>query len=128
MHVSLAPVEVDFGSLPGVVPWNSSQISLTPVAQVALSMVALSPKLGLMPTSSFPLEALTFLTTTWRSALCLQLPHERYSLPKSATWKPSMVTVPAPLCWITLSAAPVAPPPVMVASPSFLRVRASVWL
>ena len=42
------------------------------------------------------------------------------------SWK--MVTVPAPLCWITLSAAPVAPPPVMVASPSFLRVRASVWL
>jgi hypothetical protein len=77
LQVSEAPVEVDSGSLPGVVPLNSSQISLTPVAQVALSIVAVSPKLGLMPTSSLPEEALTFLITTWRSALCLQFPQER---------------------------------------------------
>jgi hypothetical protein len=47
------------------------------VAQVALSMVAVSPKLGLMPTSILPFVALTFLTTTWRSADCLQFPQLR---------------------------------------------------
>lgn len=63
--------------------------------------------------------------TTWRSTLFLQLPHERYSLPKSMTVKPSIVTVPAPLCWITLSEAPWAPPPETVPSPSPFRERAS---
>jgi hypothetical protein len=93
------PVETLFGSLPGVVPWNDSQVSLTDVAHVAASMVAVSPKLGLMPTSSLPLEALTFLITTWRSALCLQFPQDLYILPNVSTVKLSIVTVPAPL-WL----------------------------
>jgi hypothetical protein len=60
---------------------SHSQITFTLLAQVAASIVAVSPKFGLMPTSSFPLEALTPFITTWRSALCLQLPQERYSFP-----------------------------------------------
>jgi hypothetical protein len=105
---------------------SHSQITFTLLAQVAASIVAVSPKFGLMPTSSFPLEALTPFITTWRSALCLQLPQERYSFPNVSTVKLLMVTVPAPFCWMTLSWAPVAPPPVIVASPSPLRDRASV--
>ena len=119
------PVPTDFGSFPGVVPSNSSQISLTPVAHVAASMVAVSPKLPLTPASSLPLVALTPLMTTWRSAFVLQFPHARYSLPNVSTVKLEIVTVPAPLCWMTLSVAPVAPPPVTWALPLPLRVRAS---
>jgi hypothetical protein len=77
LQAVLGPVDTDLGSLPGVVPSNSSQISLTLVAHVAASMVAVSPKLELMPASSFPLEAVTPLMTTWRSADSLQLPQER---------------------------------------------------
>jgi len=43
-----------------------------------------------------------------------QLPQERYSLPKTSTSKSEMFIVPGPLCWKTLSAAPFAPPPVIV--------------
>lgn len=77
----------------------------TEVAQVS-EMVAVSPRLELMPASWLPEEALTFEMTTWRSPCSSQLPQERYNLPKSETWKPSMVTVPTPLCWMTLSLAP----------------------
>jgi hypothetical protein len=41
------------------------------------AVVAVSPKLLLMPARSLPLEALTFLIETWRLALSLQLPQER---------------------------------------------------
>src|SRR5205085_7270542 len=73
--------------------------------------------LVLMPTSVEPLYvAVTFLITTLRLPWPdLQLPHERYSLPKSWTWNPSMMTVPpGPLCWMTLSEACSAPPPLIV--------------
>jgi hypothetical protein len=90
------PLETDLGSLPGVVPLNSSQMVLTDEAQV-LEMVAVPPKLGLIPASSLPLDDLTFLMTTLRATEFLQLPQARYSLPKLATWKPSIVTVPLPL-------------------------------
>jgi hypothetical protein len=106
LQAVLGPFDTDVGPLPGVVPLNSSQVSLTLVAHVALSIVVVSPMLELMPTSSLPLDALTFLMTTLRLALCLQLPQERYSVPNVSTVKPSMVTVPAPLCWMTLSEAP----------------------
>ena len=47
------PLETDLGSFPGVVPLNSSQISLTPEAQVP-EIVAVPPKLGLIPARSLP--------------------------------------------------------------------------
>jgi hypothetical protein len=87
LQAALGPFDTDVGSLPGVVPLNSSQVSLTLVAHVALSIVAVSPKLELMLTSSLPLDALTFLMTTLRLALCLQLPQERYSLLNVSTVK-----------------------------------------
>jgi hypothetical protein len=40
-----------------------------------------------------------------------QVPHERYSLPAPWTQNESMMTVPALLCWTTLSTAFLAPPP-----------------
>ena len=48
------PLETDWGSLPGVVPLNSSQMVLTEVAQVPV-MVAVPPKLGLIPARTLPL-------------------------------------------------------------------------
>lgn len=69
LQAALHPLNTDVGSLPGVVPLYSSQVSLTLFAHVALSIVAVSPKLELMPTSSLPLDALTFLMTTLRLAL-----------------------------------------------------------
>jgi hypothetical protein len=50
------PLETDTGSLPGVVPLNSSQIVLTEEAQVPV-IVAVPPKLGLIPASTLPLYA-----------------------------------------------------------------------
>lgn len=54
LQLSEGPLETDLGSLPGVVPLNSSQMVLTEVAQVPV-MVAESPKLGLMPVRTLPL-------------------------------------------------------------------------
>src|SRR4051812_23651652 len=74
-----------------------------------------------MPASAPPLYvAVTLRMITVRfDCPDLQLPHERYSLPKSSTWNPSMTTVPpvVPLGWNTFSEACNAPPPriVMVA-------------
>jgi hypothetical protein len=70
------PLETDLGSLPGVVPLNSSQMVLTDEAQV-LEKVAVPPKLGLIPASSLPLYDLTFLMTTLRATEFLQLPQAR---------------------------------------------------
>lgn len=88
------PLETDLGSFPGVVPLNSSQISLTPEAQVP-EIVAVPPKLGLIPARSLPelacnivnrafsqgrireLHTLTFLMTTLRETEFLQLPQAR---------------------------------------------------
>src|SRR4051794_4211951 len=68
-----------------------------------------------MPTSALPgTVAVTLSTTTLRLYCVLQLPQERYSLPKSLTWKFRMYMVPGPLCWKTLSDALRAPPPSMV--------------
>jgi hypothetical protein len=68
-----------------------------------------------MPTSARPgAVAVTLSTTTLRLYCVLQLPQERYSLPKSLTWKFRMYMVPGPLCWNTLSDALRAPPPSMV--------------
>jgi hypothetical protein len=53
MQFLLGPLLTDFGSFPGVVPSNSSQIVLTLEAQVA-SIVAVPPKFGLMPASTLP--------------------------------------------------------------------------
>ena len=47
------PLETDLGSLPGVVPLNSSQMALTEEAQVE-EIVAVPPKLGLIPARSLP--------------------------------------------------------------------------
>ena len=47
------PFETDWGSEPGLVPLNSSQMVLTEEAQV-LEMVAVPPKLGLIPARSLP--------------------------------------------------------------------------
>jgi hypothetical protein len=126
LHASLGPAAPFFGSLPGVVPVYSWQMFLTPFAHVP-EMVAVSPKLLLMPASSdLPLVAMTFLIMTLRRTEFLQLPQERYSLPKLSALKPSMVTVPAPLCWMILSSAPWAPPPMTLALPSPLMESASM--
>jgi len=77
MQESEGPLETLSGSLPEATPLNSSQMTLTELAQLVASMVAESPKFGLMPARSLPLEALTFFMMTWRSADCLQLPQER---------------------------------------------------
>jgi hypothetical protein len=47
------PLDTDWGSLPGVVPLNSSQMVLTEEAQVE-EMVAVPPKLGLIPARTLP--------------------------------------------------------------------------
>lgn len=70
------PLERDLGSEPGLVPWNSSQMALTEVAQVPL-MEAVPPKLRLIPARSLPDLALTFLMTTERATEFLQLPQAR---------------------------------------------------
>src|SRR5215218_4119346 len=70
-----------------------------------------------MPTNVLPgAWAVRPWTTTWRGYITRQLPHDRYSLPKPSTWNPRMTTVPAPLCWNTLSDADLAPPPTTVAT------------
>jgi hypothetical protein len=52
-----------------------------------------------MPANAFPGPvAVMFWSTTCRFSCVEQLPHERYSLPKSATWKFFTVSVPPPLC------------------------------
>src|SRR5262245_15136010 len=63
-----------------------------------------------MPASVLPPLASMFEISTWRSYCLSQLPHERYSLPNSSTWKFEMLIVPGPLCWNTLSFALRAPP------------------
>src|SRR5262245_61787412 len=57
---------------------------------------------------------ITLSNSTWRAYCELQLPHERYSLPKSCAQKFLMIIVPGPLCWKTLSLAALAPPVSMV--------------
>ncbi|KAF2004064.1 hypothetical protein P154DRAFT_65822 [Amniculicola lignicola CBS 123094] len=51
MQNSEIPVLISVGSLPGVVPSNSSQITLVSVMQ-ELVMVAVSPMLELIPTKA----------------------------------------------------------------------------
>ena len=53
---------------------------------------------------------ITLSISTWRAYCELQLPHERYILPKSWAQKFRMIIVPGPLCWKTLSVAAFAPP------------------
>jgi len=67
---------MDLGSLPDLAPWNSSQMVLTEVAQVPV-MVAVPPKLRLIPARTLPDLALTFLMTTERATEFLQLPQAR---------------------------------------------------
>lgn len=53
LHWAEGPLPTDLGSLPGLVPWNSSQMVLTEVAQVPV-MVAVPPKLRLIPARTLP--------------------------------------------------------------------------
>ena len=84
-------------------------------------IVASSPKFELIPIRSLVKPyAWTLSTTTLRgdfASLLVQSPQLRYSFPALTTVKSLIVTVPAPLCWTTLSLASCAPPPMMVASP-----------
>ncbi len=67
----------------------------------------------LIPTRALPGAVTSTSLTAIVRLYCLeQLPHDLTSLPKSDTWKPLMVSVPAPLNWKTLSSAFLAPPPV----------------
>lgn len=79
--------------------------------------VATSLRLALMPTSR-AVEPVPVTSILLRFALRVyyveQSPQERYSVLNSLTAKLEMFTVPGPLCWKTLSAAFLAPPPVTV--------------
>ena len=75
-------------------------------------MDVVSPRLLFTPATTDALDKTLTLSKVERRACCVpQLPHERYSLPMLLARKFWTATVPAPLCWKTLSAALRAPPP-----------------
>lgn len=74
--VPSAPLPISVGSLPLETPLNFVQTALTPVS-LELVILAVSPKLVLMPTRVLPEEAVMLSRMTCRSAEVAQLPHER---------------------------------------------------